>query len=373
MLHLSQRYSLMIKANKKKICIVASSLGKGGAEKSSALLSVMLSDLGYDVYIVTILEFVDYKYKGTLLNLGNIKLKDDTFLGRINRLRIFKKFLKTNKIDVIIDGRARTQAYREFVITKFIYKLPTVYVIHNYKTEKTFTAYKWLNKYLYKNEIMVAVSKAAEIKFRELYQLKNISTIYNGFNFSDIKTKASQDVEINLGVYIIFYGRLDDEHKNLKLLFDAYKLSELSSNGVKLLVLGSGLDEERLKSYVQSIGLLDSIIFRGFEKNPYPFVKKSLFMVLSSRYEGFPMVIPETLSLNVPVIAVDCKSGPNEVIVNKYNGLLVENHNPLALAKAMNSLINDKDLYLQCKSNAQQSVTQFSSAKIAMQWQSILK
>ena len=88
----------MTKANKKKICIVASSLGKGGAEKSSALLSVMLSDLGYDVYIVTILEFVDYKYKGTLLNLGNIKLKDDTFLGRINRLRIFKKFLKTNKI-----------------------------------------------------------------------------------------------------------------------------------------------------------------------------------------------------------------------------------------------------------------------------------
>jgi glycosyltransferase involved in cell wall biosynthesis len=363
----------MLKIDKKKICIVASSLGRGGAEQSSALLSIMLSDLGYEVYIVTVLDYIDYDYKGTLLNLGEIKKKNDTFFGRINRLRIFKKFLDTHKIDHVIDGRTRIHAYQEFIISKFIYTMPVTYIIHNHRTEKAFTAYKWLNKNLYRNKPMVSVSKAAERKFKKLFQLKNIRTIYNGFDFDVIASKAKASIEFNIRKYIIFYGRLDDEHKNLKLLFDAYKLSGLQEKEVKLLILGSGPDEVVLKEYSKELGLYDSIVFQGFDKNPYPYVKQSLFMVLSSRYEGFPMVIPEALSLGVPVVSVNCESGPNEVIVNEKNGLLVENHNSEVLAKAMNRLYEEKNLYLHCKSNAKKSVSQFSRIKIAEQWQSLLK
>ncbi|WP_400077642.1 glycosyltransferase [Winogradskyella sp. R77965] len=363
----------MPKANKKKICIVASSLGRGGAEKSSAQLSIMLSDLGFDVYIITVLDHIDYDYKGTLLNLGKIKKENDTLFGRINRLRIFKKFLKTNEIHHVIDARTRIHAYQEFIVSKFIYKIPVTYVIHNHKTKKAFTAYHWLNKNLYQKETMVAVSKAAEEKFRKLFQLNSIKTIYNGFDFDTIESKADENVGLNIGKYIIFYGRLDDEHKNLKLLFNAFKLSNLPEKEVKLLVLGNGPDEVLLKQYAKELGLINSIVFQGFEKNPYPFVKQSLFMVLSSRYEGFPMVIPEALSQEVPVISVNCESGPNEVIVNEYNGLLVENYKPELLAKAMNRLYEEKDLYLHCKSNAKTSVVQFSKDKIAEQWHSLLK
>ena len=363
----------MPKANNKKICIVASSLGRGGAEKSSALLSIMLSDLGYEVVIVTVLDYIDYNYKGTLLNLGKLKKKNDSIFGRINRLRIFKKFLETNDIDIVIDGRTKTRAYLEFIVSKFIYKVSVIYVIHNHNTEKAFTSNPWLNKYLYKNETVVTVSKAAEEKFRQLYQLKNISTIYNGFDFDTIETKANEEIDINIGKYIIFYGRLDDEHKNLKLLFNAYKLSALVEHGVKLLILGSGTDEVNLKLYVKEMKLSESILFHGFEKNPYPYVKQSLFMVLSSRYEGFPLVIPEALSLEVPVVSVNCESGPNEVIVDEFNGLLVENHNPKVLANAMNRLYEEKDLFLHCKTNAKKSVSPFSRTNIAKQWQLLLK
>ncbi|MBR9846888.1 MAG: glycosyltransferase family 4 protein, partial [Algicola sp.] len=81
-----------MKSKGKKICIVASSLGKGGAERSSALLSIMLSNLGYEIYIVTVLDCIEYAYKGQLYNLGALKKEKDNFFGRINRIKKFKRF-----------------------------------------------------------------------------------------------------------------------------------------------------------------------------------------------------------------------------------------------------------------------------------------
>ena len=363
----------MPKPNTKKICIVASSLGRGGAEKSSALLSIMLSDLGYDVHIVTVLNYIDYEYKGKLLNLGALKQQKDTFVERLKRLIVFKNFLASNKIDVVIDARTRTRAYLEILLKHFIYKIPVIYVVHNHETKKAFTPFAWVNSYLYKNEIVITVSQAAEDKFRRLFQLNYIQTIYNAFDFDVIAAKSKEPIALNIGEYIIYYGRLDDEHKNLKLLFKAYKSSILPEKNVKLLVLGTGPDEASLRLHVKTLDLAANVVFHGFEKNPYTFVKQSLFMVLSSRYEGFPMVIPEALSLNVPVVSVDCKSGPNEVIINEFNGLLVENHNSEALALAISRLYENEDLYLKCKRNAKESVAQFSRFNIAEQWQSVLK
>ena len=80
------------------------------------------------------------------------------------------------------------------------------------------------------------------------------------------------------------------------------------------------------------------------------------------------MVLLESLACETPIISWDYSSGPNEIITNKSNGLLVENQHSEKLIEAMNLFVSDNNLYLQCKENALPSVKQFSLETIGAEW-----
>jgi glycosyltransferase involved in cell wall biosynthesis len=358
---------------RKKVCIVTASLELGGAERASAIQSIMFYDLGYDVSIVTVKSGVTYNFKGEIFDLGQFKDTSNSTSGRISRLFKLRKFLKKNKFDFIVDNRARNQSYRELVITKFIYNVPTIYVIHSYKEDTAFTKYTWLNKYLYKNKQMVVVSEKGREKFKKMYQLNTIDTIYNGFDFDENKELSNQKVDDNsLKDYIIYCGRINDKVKNLKLLLKVYKLSKLAEYKIKLLILGDGQDLNLIKEYAENLGVEKNVIFKGFSKNPFPYFKNAKFTVLTSRSEGFSMVLAESLGVGTPVISVNCDAGPKEIITHEFNGLLVENFNEEALAKAFDSFIEDNELYQKCKKNAESSVGKFSVVNVSKAWENIL-
>ena len=84
------------------------------------------------------------------------------------------------------------------------------------------------------------------------------------------------------------------------------------------------------------------------------------------------MSIIESLALKTPVIAVNCKSGPAEIIQNRQNGLLVPNYDSEALANAIKLLVEDSYLYDICKKNAVPSIWHLSISNISAQWEQIL-
>jgi glycosyltransferase involved in cell wall biosynthesis len=93
-----------------------------------------------------------------------------------------------------------------------------------------------------------------------------------------------------------------------------------------------------------------------------------LFTISTSKYEGMPMVLLESLACGTPIISWDYASGPNEIITNGNNGLLIENQNTEKLIEAMNLFVSDNDLYLHCKENALPTVKKFSLETIGVEW-----
>ncbi len=356
-----------------KIAIITRSLASGGAERSTALLSILLSDLGFDIHIVSLLDEIEFDFKGQLFNLGILKKMDDTKLGRFKRLLVFRRYIKENKFDWIIDNRTANSSWSDYIVSRFVVDpRKTMYVIRSFDIKRYFPKNKWIAKIIYRHSpYIVCVSEEIKKAVQTTYGYRNVIRIYNPVDTSKVVVPVGNEMEDVK--YILAYGRIEDEIKNYSLLIDAYAKSILPSENVLLFIVGDGSDVANLKQKVAVLKLSDKIILKSKVVNPFPIVKSAYFTVLTSHFEGFPRVIIESLAVGTPVISVDCNSGPREIIVNEKNGLLVENHSVSKLSEAMNRFVQNEELYRVCKENAQESVAHLSLHKIAAQWKEILE
>lgn len=133
--------------------------------------------------------------------------------------------------------------------------------------------------------------------------------------------------------YLIAIGRLT-EAKDYPTLLRAYAASTLKSDH-RLVVVGEGVLRGMLEVMARELGIASRVLFTGALDNPFRLLANASLLVLSSKWEGYPNVLLESLALGVPVVSTDCRHGPRELLDHGRHGRLVPVGDPNALARAM--------------------------------------
>jgi glycosyltransferase involved in cell wall biosynthesis len=211
--------------------------------------------------------------------------------------------------------------------------------------------YKAYSKKLTPYDQIVTVSK--EISTEISFFLPNVpkskvECIYNPLDFDYLRTASLDDsalspseLDLIKSNYICHVSRLDENQKDVASLIRAFSLLTDIEN-LNLVIIGDGQDKAKLEKIVNRHSLSNKVHFLGAKENPHIWVKNAMLSILSSKYEGFGLVLVEAMAVRTYVISSDCDVGPREILGNGSFGDLFKVGDSEALASLIRKRILDR-------------------------------
>lgn len=321
---------------KKKILIASYNLDFGGIETSLINLLKNMDLKKYDVTLV--LEEI----KGAFLKdvPSDIKIKEYKVSNNKNVLvRKFVNLLKRIKWMLLNYKRYYASiCYATYsgpcgFVARTSSRNKILFIHSNYyqaydKDENKIRVF-FDNRKIEKYNHIVFVSNESKKDLCKIYPNieKKSVTINNLIDYERILKLSEKKVDVKRTTkkIFMFVGRLDESSKRLTLLLEVAKKCKEENVKALFWIVGSGPDEKMYKDIVKNNNL-DNVIFYGTKKNPYPYMKACDYLILTSRYEGFPVVYNEAIILERPIITTidvsdDYISIPNRFgyVVNEKN------------------------------------------------------
>ena len=258
-------------------------------------------------------------------------------------LQIYKEY----KPDIVIDfDSSLTKIIDKLDLSK---NLVWIYSsIENWKKKKS-KIDRFVDRISKYNKIICICKEMKE----DLINLKNesknkVDFLYNPIDFNRIKKLSNEDFseedkKLLKDKFLLSIARLDCVPKDFETLFKAYEIAKKNGYDCKLYIIGDGPDKDKVEKLKEANLYKEDILLLGRKENLYNWIKKADKLILSSRYEGFAIVLLEGLCLGKNVIASDCKTGPNEILANN-RGLLFKVGDYSTLAKYIISEKNIEEL-----------------------------
>lgn len=338
---------------KKKLILFMPHLSIGGVEKNLFILSNFLITKIKNISIITTNKEIKNKLdkrikiislKTNLFNNSHVYIKYTICVFLLIKTILFNR----NNLILTFQGN-----WYSIIIAKIL----RVKIITRSNTAPNGWSKNIVKNFLYK--ILLNLSDEIIVnsfEFKRLIKKKfnlNSKVIYNPLNKEEILKLSRKKIKFTFFknkkyLKIINFSRLTDQKNHILIL---KSLSRLKKIKYKLLIAGNGPEKNNIKDYVLKNNLNKNVKLINFLKNPYPYLKLSDILILSSNYEGLPNVLLEAQSLKKTIISSDCPSGPKEILRNGKYGYLFKTGSSKDLSKkiyftAKNKKLNKKKVEL---------------------------
>ena len=368
------------------ILIIVHNLTGGGAERVASLWATGFLERGYEVgMVLNCRKDIPMTYKvpeqvrtynltghpwvSWVANILHRRLHVDTYY--IHRLRrVFMDFQPDVVFGVL-------QPYAEWArLASKGMDIKIINTEHNSFERPEGALYNPMNHKIYKEKYVlnkyydyVTVLTEADKKCVQNI-LTNVSVLPNPLVYNPIVEFPHKDK------IILAAGRLDAWYvKGFDVLIKAWGSIAPKYPDWKLQIAGDSKKNgyKYLKSIVDDLNIKDSVEFLGFQPNMLFVYQRASIFVLSSRYEGFGMVLIEAMSQGCAPIACDYKGRQREIITCDREGLLCEPDNPKALAESIEKMIVNEEYRQNVQSNAIERSKYYSLDKTMDRWDEIIK
>lgn len=343
-------------SDKKKniIFIIASLEGFGGTNRVATLLANGLSSY-HDITILS-----RYSIKNTYPL--NSEVKDIKFTG--NNLFFLwqcKKYINDKNPDVVV---IHTMSKLTPAILGVRIKTELIWSLEHISFDFHNQIFKYLRRKLYKKLDKVITLTHEDAK-NYIFIADKVSVIANS---NPLPIRQSFD-NLNSKI-VVSIGRLTTQ-KGYDLLIEAWSLVNKKHPDWSLYIYGEGEDKTKLEGLITRSNL-QNITLKGITNNVKSIYDAAAFYVMSSRFEGFGMVLIEAQSRGLPIVSFDCPSGPAEIVHHGIDGILVENGNVSALTNAMIDMIESPHLRKEMAVEALQSAQTYHIDKVVEEWLKLL-
>lgn len=282
--------------------------------------------------------------------------------------RELRKYIKENDIDVVV---ACGNVFYPIALLAKVKKVKIICWEHSnvYNTNDNDgqTILRWLGAKL-SNKI-ITLTECDKDGYRKKFNAKRIQRIYNPID-PQLYTESE---EYNPKTKkIISVGRFCYQKHFEEIPEIAKKLNDITQDWTWD-IYGNGELFDDIHQKIEKYGLENKVFLKGQVGNLYSLYKNYSMIVMTSRYEGFPMTLLEGAANGLPMLSYDILTGPNEIIDNGVNGYLIDEGNSEEMAREIASLLLNKEKRLEFSKESQKTAKRFDVNSIATEWYKMFK
>ena len=363
---------------------------KGGVERITDIIAKILLKRGYTIFYLNWKREQDnYEYPVPVIDLPSSNLEDP------NNLEVYNRFLKENRIDVIINQHGLYEGtyflsqvkVQNVKIISVLHSDPFGYYNHLFadlmtlrdssikekvKRVARFFLYRKVKKIIHRSLVnhytFIQEHPQYVCLLSESYKerLEEYCDLPDNYFISIPNPNTYENIEIipHKEPILLFVGRLDNRSKKLFTLIDIwYRLCKLYPQW-KLIIVGDGPDKDVLINKAKDIS---NIEFKGYQ-DPREYYEKAFIFCMTSIFEGFPMCLTEAMQFGCVPIAFDSFSAVYDIIKPGETGELVKSFDKKEYVGKLIHLIDDETYRKKLSKNAFQYVKRYDIANILPKW-----